>query len=562
MAGPPWRAFTLASFISTYLIVARQESWTVPKSLGIFIGLCLLQGLAYAVWIIFLYPKFFSPLRGLPEPKGGSMFMGHFKKIRDLPTGYPMREWVRTVPNDGVIRYLGAFNGERLFVTGAKALAEVLVHRNYDFEKPPEIKAFLGRILGVGVLIAEGDQHKAQRRMLLPAFAFRHVKDLYPVFWRVGKTAVQAMSESILADAAKDNTVQDAEKALINRKDTAVIEIGNWASRATLDIIGIAGMGRNFNAIKDPYNEINETYRAVFQPSRQAQLLGLLGLFLPNWVITNLPVKRNSDISEASKVIKTVCRDLIVEKKEKLARKELTDVDILSVAIESGGFTDEDLVNQMMTFLAAGHETTASAMTWAVYMLSKHPNVQKRLRQEIRENLPSPDSSEDVTSLQVDHLPYLNAVCNEVLRYYSPVPITIRETVVDTSILGHPVPKGTRIILAPTATNFDKESWGPDAADFNPDRWIPKDESDKSAASGGASSNYAFMTFLHGPRSCIGQAFAKAEFACLLASWMGRFKFELYNKEEEDETKIEIKGGVTARPAKGLHVYATVVDGW
>lgn len=469
---------------------------------------------------------------------------------------------MRTVPNDGIIRYLGALNGERLLITGTKALSEVLVHRNYDFEKPPEVKHFLGRILGVGVLVAEGEQHKIQRRNLMPAFAFRHVKDLHPVFWRISRTAVHAMTESILSEASKEQTTEVAEKTLPGRENTAVIEVGNWASRATLDIIGVAGLGRDFNAINDPNNEINETYRAVFQPSRQAQLLGLLGLFLPEKVITNLPVQRNSDIAGAAKVIKTVCRDMIHEKKEKLARNELTDVDILSVAIESGGFTDEELVNQLMTFLAAGHETTASAMTWAVYMLSRYPDVQTRLRQEIREHLPSPDTEQDVNSLQIDHMPYLNAVCNEVLRYYAPVPMTIRETVVDTSILGHPVPKGTRIILAAAATNFDKELWGPDAAEFNPDRWIAKDGNDKTAASGGASSNFAFLTFLHGPRSCIGQAFAKAEFAILLASWVGRFEFELFHKEQADEKNITIKGGVTARPAKGMYVHATVVDGW
>jgi cytochrome P450 len=70
------------------------------------------------------------------------------------------------------------------------------------------------------------------------------------------------------------------------------------------------------------------------------------------------------------------------------------------------------------------------------------------------------------------------------------------------------------------------------------------------------------LTFLHGPRSCIGMAFAKAEFACLLASWVGRFGMELHNKEEMDEAKVEVKGGVTARPAKGMYIDATVLDGW
>lgn len=211
---------------------------------------------------------------------------------------------------------------------------------------------------------------------------------------------------------------------------------------------------------------------------------------------------------------------------------------------------------------AAGHETTASSMTWAIYMLSRFPMVQERLRQEIRGNLPSIDADTDITSLDIDHMPYLNAVCNEILRYYAPVPITIRDTAQDTDILGHKIPKGVRVILAPWATNFDKSLWGPDAHEFNPERWMSTGADDKRAASGGATSNFAFMTFLHGPRSCIGQAFAKAEFACILAGWIGRFAFELKNKEEMDEKNIDIKGGVTARPSKGMYVHATVVDGW
>ncbi len=72
----------------------------------------------------------------------------------------------------------------------------------------------------------------------------------------------------------------------------------------------------------------------------------------------------------------------------------------------------------------------------------------------------------------------------------------------------------------------------------------------------------AFMTFLHGPRSCIGLSFAKSEFAILVASWVGRFNLELDNKEMMDEEKLDIKGGITARPAKGMHIRATVLDGW
>ncbi|KAL2128934.1 hypothetical protein VTI74DRAFT_8458 [Chaetomium olivicolor] len=549
----PYRLISAVSFGGAYLLSSgRIPQWPVVGFLPAFTALWSTQLLLWALWAVILYPKLFSPLRGLPEPTGNSMFMGQFGTIRRSPTGVPMMEWINSIPNDGLIRYLGPFNQERLFITSPKALAEVLVTKNYDFVKPGEFRYNLGRILGIGILLAEGDEHKMQRRNLLPAFAFRHIKDLYPVFWDKAREGVQAMTEQVLRDAKE-----------VNSEKTAVIEAGNWASRITLDIIGLAGLGRDFDAIKNPDNPLTAAYARIFKPSRQAQLLQLLSVIIPPKIVAWLPVRRNEDIQTAASLIRTTCAELIAEKKQKLARKELSDPDILSVAIESGGFTDSNLVDQLMTFLAAGHETTAASMTWAVYLLAKHPEVQTRLRTEIRAHLPSPDNPDaTVSSLDIDHLPYLNAVCNEVLRYLAPVPLTLRRAACDTSIMGQFVPKDTHIMLVPWAVNKSEALWGSDAREFDPERWMPKFEGDKRAASGGASSNYAFMTFLHGPRSCIGQAFAKAEFACLLASWVGRFGMELENEEERDESKIEVKGGVTARPAKGMFIRTTVLEGW
>jgi len=449
------------------------------------------------------------------------------------------------------------FNSERLLIVSPKGLSEVLTIQNYDFVKPAHVAAGIGRLLGVGVLLAEGDEHKVQRKNLMPAFAFRHVKNLYSVFWDKSREAVTAMTEESKAELEKSK-LQDMEKA---SSEETVIEVGQWASRATLDIIGVAGMGQDFGAIQDPSAELNRTYRTVFKPSKQAQVLGVLNLFLPGWLVKRLPVKRNGEIEAAAEVIRATCRKLIRGKKEKLEKNELIDIDILSVALESGGFTEENLVDQMMTFLAAGHETTATAMTWAIYMLCLNPDVQTKLRAEIIEKLPSVDEDSNVTSQQIDHMTYLNAVCNEVLRYYAPVPLTIRDAVRNTTILEQHVPKGTRIMLVPWAINKDEALWGPDARKFNPDRWLPS-ETNTHAANGGAASTYSYLTFLHGPRSCIGQAFAKAEFACLLAAWVGRFEFSLKNEKEYDEKNVLIKGGVTAKPARGLYVKTKIVPGW
>lgn len=237
-----------------------------------------------------------------------------------------------------------------------------------------------------------------------------------------------------------------------------------------------------------------------------------------------------------------------------MANNKSLPPDIISVALSSGAFSDEKLVDNMMTFLAAGHETTASALTWAVYMLCQNPAAQTKLREEIHSHIPSLTTDQKITSEIIDNMPYLHAVCNETLRVWSPVPLTLREAANDATILGQFVPRGTKVILAPWAVNYSTELWGPDAAEFKPERWMASGQ----ANAGGASSNYAFLTFLHGPRSCIGNKFAVAELACLLAALVGHFEFE---KTDPDE-KIDIKGGVTARPKDGMNITVKEVEGW
>ena len=235
-------------------------------------------------------------------------------------------------------------------------------------------------------------------------------------------------------------------------------------------------------------------------------------------------------------------------------RNENTARNILSVAIESGGFTDEGLVNQLMTFLIAGHQTTASALSFAICILCKYPKIQRRLREEVRSFLPDPRRpTSSILSSDIDSLPYLNAVCNEVLRLYSPVPITVRVAAHDTTLIGHYIPKGTTIFISSWATNANKDLWGDDAAEFDPDRWLGEGKGN----TGGIESNYAFLTFLHGPRSCIGQSFAKGEFACLLAAWAGTFETKFANADYV----MQVKNGLTPSP-QDLEVKVQVLQEW
>lgn len=92
--------------------------------------------------------------------QGNALFMGQFAAIRGEPTGSPQQRWINEIPNEGLIRYLNIFNEERLLITSPKALAEVLVTKNYDFAKPSMVRHGLARLLGVGILLAEGEEHK------------------------------------------------------------------------------------------------------------------------------------------------------------------------------------------------------------------------------------------------------------------------------------------------------------------------------------------------------------------------------------------------------------------
>jgi cytochrome P450 len=116
-----------------------------------------------------------------------------------------------------------------------------------------------------------------QRKDLMPAFHVRHVKDLYPVFWEKARELVERV-------AAQADTL-----AASSDNHTKTIEVNSWASRAALDIIGVAGMGKDFCSLADPDSTLNQTYRKIFTPGRAGQILGLLRLFLPIWVIRRIP---------------------------------------------------------------------------------------------------------------------------------------------------------------------------------------------------------------------------------------------------------------------------------
>lgn len=289
----------------------------------------------------------------------------------------------------------------------------------------------------------------------------------------------------------------------------------------------------------------------------------------------------NQRVNQAAYRLRGICRDLINDKKklQKQSKEQgleegNSEVDILSVLLRKEEIDDDGLVNQMLTFLAAGmsstcpheqspdmkltstgHETTSSALTWCTYLLSANSSIQDKLRAELAASslASSPDS---ITAETIDSLPYLSAVCAETLRFYPTVPITARTTVRTTRILDQAIPKGTEILISPWAINRHPELWGPDADTFNPDRWLGSASSGEKTSDIGTRdgergmNSYEFITFLHGPRSCIGQGFARSELKCLLAALVLRFKMELAVPGEVPVPS----GAVTIKPRDGMRL--------
>lgn len=184
--------------------------------------------------------------------------------------------------------------------------------------------------------------------------------------------------------------------------------------------------------------------------------------------------------------------------------------------------------------------------------------MQTRLREEIRAAIPSADHP--ITWNDLESMPLLNGVCQEVLRLYPTVPMTIREAVRDTTVAGTRVPSGTRIMICPYAINRSPDFWGDSGDEYIPERWIDTDEKGHQTCNrnGGTATNFSQITFLHGQRACIGKDFARAELRCAVAGVVGRFEFEMQNPDQQ----IRIAGAVTTKPVGGMNLRMRRVEGW
>ncbi|KAH7925887.1 cytochrome P450 [Leucogyrophana mollusca] len=483
--------------------------------------------------ILLLARQYTSPLRSLRCPPTRSFLLGNLPEMYHQENTGLLADWEATY--GPTFSYKGFFGGCRLLTLDLVAVAHILAESD-KYQKPDFVRDNLAT-MGAGhegVLTTEGDVHKRQRKILAPAFAGGHIKTLTPIFW---DKAIQ---------------LRDIWTRMAQEHDTEVdesVDVLVWLSKATLDVIGLAGFGYAFNALAGESNKLADAYHVIFTTARKLALRTILETWIP---LLRKFHRHNATMEEAHGRLQRIGLELIDERRRTISSESSAKAatpllsrpaiqrDLLSVLVQSNlasfasqRMSTSEVLCQISTFLIAGYETSSSALTWCLYALSKSPVSQDALRKALH-TIPrdSPTLDEDVNKLE-----YLDWVVRETLRVHAPVTWTMRVAMEGDEIpVQRPfIDKGgnTRttikvnkydIITIPIqAINKSQSIWGGDAQAFRPERWQNPPEEIKAIQ--GLYSNT--LTFLSGTRGCIGYKFALAEIKIFLYTLVRDLEFSI-----------------------------------
>ncbi|KAH9821277.1 cytochrome P450 monooxygenase [Melampsora americana] len=502
------------------------------------INLSLLLGSVVIPWIIYLIflRPMLSPLSRLPGPKNESLIFGNSAVPLGPEAGYGIRKWHDQF--GPTIRVRGFFGTTRLCTVDPKALHHILVSKAYSYPKPQENRRTLGNMIGRGLLFAEGQAHKRQKRMLGPTFYPSHIKQLVPIVYETAYLTGSYNSGLWLGLLQLRQKWTDLISA--SEKPYLVIDVMSWFSRSTLDIIGSAGFGYQFGALESDeetsklgkaFQRLNAT--GANQRTPFTTLISQMIQLLPAPLMIYKPALMK--VIDASLItMRSECKALLDVKKKEAAVKGAAGKDLVSVLLranrtidEKERLSDEEVIGQMTTFLFAGHETAATTLAWLFWTLAKNPSVQEKLRQELQEAGTWNNDEEDISFDRLNSLPFLEAVCREILRIHPPASQAVREAAVSDVIpvSGDAEPiqiaAGEKVMISIPACNLSQAAFGPDADLFRPERWL------QDAPASRLPGVWAgLMSFLGGPRACIGYRFAIMEIKVLVSVIIPQFRFE------------------------------------
>lgn len=356
------------------------------------------------------------------------------------------------------------------------------------------------------------------RKHLRPAFTVQHTRKLVPAVWDKAQEMMQLVEEELRVNPA------------------AAIDLRDYIRRVMWDTSGLAMFGHDFQTLSHPGRGIRDRFALLLSEFSGPAWVRLSMYFVDlRPVITLLsPLLKATQLGKALGYVRGAVDKVVADSEERYKSAGKEDLDITSVSVASGIFPHDELIDNGMLFLTAGPNSTGTAIEWAFYELSRRPEMQKRLRAEVNASLGPSSASGDIGQ-KLAGLPYLNAICSEIIRCYPFVPLSPKVTEKDTTLLGVKLPKGTPLAVPVEALNRDTTLWGPDADEFNPERWLGDGD---RALTGGAPSNFAMLSFGAGPNICIGQNQARAFLACCVAAVVQRFDVTLANAETAGVLRI------------------------
>jgi cytochrome P450 len=377
-------------------------------------------------------------------------------------------------------------------------------HKNYSKETRGFIT--LRQFLGMGLLTADGDTWLRHRRIAQPAFHRQKIVELSNTMVRCAQDTAKAWEK--LAQTGK------------------AVDISEEMMQLTLRIIGETMLST------DVSNKADTIGKAVDIVLREA----IYRIQFPFTIPMSLPIKRNRELSHAMQTLDGLVFRMIAERR----KSQNPPNDLLSMLLNARdentdeGMNDKQLRDEVMTIFLAGHETTANALSWTFYLLSKYPEAARKLRAELAEKL----GGRAPTADDVPKLRYTTMVLEESMRLYPPAWVMTRAPRNIDEIGGYKLEPGTYVFISPWVTQRKASLWE-DPEGFDPERFAPEKAANHH--------RFAYFPFGGGPRICIGNAFAMMEATLILAILMQQFRPDLMPGH-----KVELEPMITLRPKDGI----------
>ncbi|MEU3269947.1 cytochrome P450 [Saccharomonospora sp. NPDC006951] len=356
-------------------------------------------------------------------------------------------------------------------VTSPSLTHEVLVGKGGSFRKGAMFDKFTP-YLGNGLLLSNGEFHRRQRRLIQPAFHRDRIA-------RYAETMVAAATG--LRDSWCGGEVRVVEE--------------------DMQALAVTIVGEALFSTEIGKRAVAEARRSIFLVIQQ----GMVRALSPR-IVERLPLRANREFDQAIARMHAIGMEVIAASREGGAdHGDVLSMLLLAQHEDTGaGMTDQQVYDEVLTLLTAGIETTALALAWVFHEIAAHPDVERKLHEELDEVL----AGEPVTFADIPRLTYTARIVDEVLRMY-PVWILMRRALTDVELGGVRIPEGAEVIVSPHALHFDPDSYE-DPDRFDPDRWSPARAKDIPRG--------AFIPFGAGTRQCMGNVFARTEIIITLAT--------------------------------------------